>query len=94
MVKRDVTMNRMGVEALIDWVLLALTIAYILTGLGITYYRFIEAVTLGFLSKPVSFAIHDKLLVPFMLCLILHLLYGPITKLARSSGHPIHPLSR
>jgi uncharacterized membrane protein len=84
--KRDVTMNRRRVKTLIDGVLLALTIAYVFTGLGITHYRIIEAVTLGFLSKPVSFAIHEKLFVPFMLCLILHLLYGPLTKLARSSS--------
>jgi hypothetical protein len=57
----------------IDWVILFVSLLYVLTGLGITQYRIIGALTLGLINKPVSFIIHDNLLVPFIILLTLHI---------------------
>jgi hypothetical protein len=51
---------------IIQWALLGVTIIYIITGLGITEFRIIEPATFGLLSKNLSFAIHDNLLIPFI----------------------------
>lgn len=74
-------MNRILVKTIIDWFLLVLTIGYLLTGLGITQYRIIESLTGGLLSKNLSFNIHENLLVPFLIFLTLHLLFGPVTRI-------------
>ena len=54
-------MNRLLVKTIIDWFLLALTIGYLLTGLGITHYRIIESLTGGLLSKNLSFFIPPEM---------------------------------
>ncbi len=46
---------------------------YIITGLGISYYRIIEALTFGLLTKALSFKIHSYLLIPFLILLALHI---------------------
>jgi len=68
------------VKKIVDWTLYAVTIVYILTGLGITQYRIIERLTLGLLSKSLSFYIHENLLVPFLTLLSIHILFRPITQ--------------
>ena len=55
------------------WLLLVLTLIYIITGLGISYYRTIEALTFGLLTKVLSFKIHSYLLIPFLILLVLHI---------------------
>lgn len=52
--------------------LILLTVLVIISGLGIAYYRPIEALTLGLLDKTLSFQIHTYLFVPFVVVLILH----------------------
>jgi len=52
--------------------LIILTVLVLVSGLGITYYRPIEALTLGLLDKTLSFQIHTYLFVPFVVVLILH----------------------
>ncbi|MDD5339807.1 MAG: hypothetical protein PHV13_01005 [Candidatus ainarchaeum sp.] len=49
------------------------TLAYLISGLGITEYRAIEPLTGGMLTKALSFTIHGMLLVPFVLLLALHI---------------------
>jgi cytochrome b subunit of formate dehydrogenase len=68
-------------ERIIQWTLLVATLIYILTGLGITYFRVIEAATFGLLSKNLSFAIHDNLLIPFIVLLVLHIAVRPIRQM-------------
>jgi cytochrome b subunit of formate dehydrogenase len=58
----------------VHWLLLAVTIIYVLTGLGITQYRIIESITFGVLTKNLSFNIHDNLLIPFIILLISHVI--------------------
>jgi hypothetical protein len=67
-------MNSILVKKIIHWSLLAVTILYVLTGLGITQYRIIEPLTLGIISKFLSLTIHDNLLIPFFILLSLHVL--------------------
>jgi cytochrome b subunit of formate dehydrogenase len=64
-------------KAAVHWSLLILTVLYLVSGLGITQYRIIEAVTLGLLTKNLAFRIHDVLLIPFAALLCVHILIGP-----------------
>ena len=67
------------IKQIIDWSLFAVTIIYLLTGLGITEYRIIEPMTFGLLGKSLSLEIHENLLRPFLVLLSLHLIYKPIS---------------
>lgn len=55
------------------FLLLAIVLLYIITGLGIKYYQIIEKITFGILTKSLSFKIHDILLIPFLILLFLHI---------------------
>ena len=57
----------------IHWALLIFIIFYIITGFGITEYKFIEAITFGIISKPIAFQLHIFLIYPFIILLILHI---------------------
>ena len=57
----------------IHWLLLALTVIFLITGFGITEFRIVEAVTLGWLTKSWALRIHDSLWIPFVVLLVLHL---------------------
>jgi len=74
-------MKQRIVKKIIDWSLYALTIVYLLTGLGITQYRAIERLTLGLLSKSLSFRIHEYMLIPFLILLTAHILFGSFTRI-------------
>ena len=67
-------MDSKPIKKTIHWSLLAVTVLYVLTGLGITQYRIVEPLTLGVLSKFLSLTIHDNLLIPFFVLLTLHIL--------------------
>jgi dolichol kinase len=58
---------------IVHWLFVAVLMLYGVTGLGITNYRIVEPATLGLLSKPLAFMIHDNLLVPFLILLALHI---------------------
>lgn len=70
-------------ERIIQWALLGVTIIYVITGLGITQFRIIEPATFGLLSKNLSFAIHDNLLIPFIVLLVLHIAVKPVKQIYR-----------
>jgi hypothetical protein len=55
------------------WLLLTLAVFYIISGFGITYPNVIGAITFGWLTKNLSFQIHNYLIIPFALVLILHI---------------------
>jgi thiosulfate reductase cytochrome b subunit len=61
------------VKRIIPWLLLAVMVLYIVTGLGITQYRTVEAATFGLLSKNLSFRIHNNLTIPFLVLLVVHI---------------------
>lgn len=58
---------------IVHYGLLLIIILYVLTGLGITRYQIIGPLTFGWLTKPLSFKIHDGLLIPMIIFLLLHL---------------------
>jgi hypothetical protein len=57
----------------VHWLLLAFVIVYIITGLGVTNYQVIEAVTFGGLTKLGAFQLHGSLLIPFIIVLAFHI---------------------
>ena len=66
----------------VHWLLLAVIALYLLTGFGITEYRIVEHLTLGLLTKPLAFKIHDNLIIPFIVLLGLHI-YQQIRKASK-----------
>jgi thiosulfate reductase cytochrome b subunit len=60
-------------KKVVHWLLFLVTIVYLISGLGITEYQILESVTFGFMSRNLSFRIHDSLLAPFVAFLILHI---------------------
>jgi len=65
------------VRAAIRYVLLILTVVYLISGLGITQWQIIEPLTLGLLTRNLASRIHDFLLVPFVVLLLVHVLFRP-----------------
>ena len=63
------------IKRIIRWLLLVVILLYLVTGFGITEFRTVQALTLGLLSKPLAFEIHNNLLIPFVVLLGLHLLF-------------------
>ena len=59
------------------------TALFIVSGLGISDFRLIEAVTLGLLTKTRSFWLHSVLLYPFTALLFLHVYYAVGPRLRR-----------
>jgi len=57
----------------VHWLVTIFIIVYIFTGLGITNYQIIEAVTFGGLSKLGAYQLHNMLLIPFVVILALHI---------------------
>jgi cytochrome b subunit of formate dehydrogenase len=60
----------------VHWLLVAVIVLYLITGFGITEFRVVQHATLGLLSKNVAFYIHNALLIPFIVLLILHIYQG------------------
>jgi len=66
---------------IIQVVLLLLIIAYGISGYGISESRTVEMLTFGLLSKPLSFQLHDSLVIPFIMFLLLHIFFRPLYRL-------------
>ncbi len=58
----------------VGWLLLAFALLLVVTGLGITDWQIVEAVTFGLLSKALSFQLHNLLWIPFLVILAVHML--------------------
>jgi len=69
-------MTQQLAKRIVQWLLAIVIIAYIITGFGITEYRIVESLTLGLLTKPLAFKIHNNLWIPFVALLILHIYQG------------------
>ena len=68
------------IKRAIRWSLVIVTVAYILTGFGITEFRAVESLTFGLLDKAWAHKIHTNLEVPFITLLALHVLLGPAVR--------------
>ena len=58
----------------VHWLLLVLTVLLVISGLGITEYQVITAITFGLLGKATSFKLHLWLWIPFLLVFVAHVL--------------------
>ena len=67
-------------RAAIRYLLLVLTLVYLISGLGITQYQIIGPLTFGLLTRNLAFRIHDFLLAPFIVLLLLHVLFDPVAR--------------
>jgi len=67
----------------VRWLLLAVVLLYLASGVGITEFRTVEPLTLGLLTKAVAFRLHDALLAPFIALVVLHVTLGPFVRLLR-----------
>jgi cytochrome b subunit of formate dehydrogenase len=63
-------------KQVVHWLLLVVLVLYLISGFGITEFRVVEQVTFGLLSKNVAFYIHNSLLIPFIVLLVLHIYQG------------------
>jgi len=61
------------IRKIIQWLLLATAVLFLLTGFGITEFRVVETITLGWLSKSWALRLHDNLWIPFVVLLVLHI---------------------
>ena len=60
------------VRRIIHWILLVVTVLFLITGFGISEFRVVETITLGWLTKGWALKLHDNLWIPFVVLLILH----------------------
>ncbi len=67
-------------KIIIRWLLLVVILLYGISGFGITEYRIVEPATLGLLTRNLAFKIHDNLVVPMVVLLVLHVCFPYITK--------------
>jgi cytochrome b subunit of formate dehydrogenase len=65
------------VKRIVRWSLVLVTVAYVVTGFGITEFRTVESWTFGVLTKPWALRIHNNLEIPFIVLLALHVLLSP-----------------
>ena len=69
-------MNKANVPGLvkrtIHWLLLVVTVLFLITGFGISEFRVVETITLGWLTKSWALRLHDNLWIPFVVLLVLH----------------------
>ena len=72
---KDILKSRLA-KQIVQVLLLIVLALYFITGLGITQFRIVESVTLGLLTKPLSFKMHDYLWIPFVVLLLLHIYQG------------------
>jgi thiosulfate reductase cytochrome b subunit len=66
-------MARWNLRRVIGWLLLVLSLLLVITGLGITEWRTVEAATFGLLGKAPAFQLHSLLWIPFLAILALHM---------------------
>ena len=62
----------------IQVILLVLVLAYGISGYGISESRTVQMITFGLISKPLAFQLHDGLVIPFLVFLLLHIFFRPL----------------
>lgn len=66
--------NTVKIRAWIAWILLGVTLLYLLSGFGITNPGIVGPLTAGIMGKALAFRVHDLLWIPFIALLALHVL--------------------
>jgi len=67
-------MNRRLLKKILHWSLLIAAIILLISGFGIVYFRVVETITFGILTKPVAFKVHTITWIPFIILLGLHVM--------------------
>jgi len=70
------------IRKLLNWLLLIFTLLFLISGLGISYFRPMRSITFGLLTKQLSYQIHTLITVPFIILLAIHIYFYP----------PFHPI--
>ena len=65
-------MNYRRISKAIHWALLALTVLVVISGLGITQYQTVTALTFGLLGKAAAFKLHLLVWIPFVVLFVAH----------------------
>jgi cytochrome b subunit of formate dehydrogenase len=76
-----ISMAQLLFERIVQWALLIVTFIIVLTGFGITEFCTNESATFGLLSKNLSLAIYDNLLIPFIILFVLHVAFKPVKRI-------------
>jgi hypothetical protein len=73
------------IRVVIRWLLAALAVVLLVTGLGITHYQVVESLTFGWLGKALSHQVHTSpwLWVSFLVLFILHIVLGYIGRVGK-----------
>ena len=71
MMKGTKSQNRL--KKTVIWLLAIVIVLYGVSGFGITEFRTVETLTVGLLTKNLAFKIHNNLVIPFIILLLLHL---------------------
>ena len=67
-------MSYRRITKLVHWMLLVAALLTLLSGLGITEYQTVGAVTFGLLNKASAFKLHLWVWMPFLVLLVAHML--------------------
>jgi len=67
-------MARWNPRKALGWLLLALALLLVVTGLGITDYQAVGAATFGLLPRALAFELHNLLWIPFLAVLAAHVI--------------------
>ena len=67
-------MHRRRIATIVHWSLLVLSVLLVVSGLGITEYQVVTALTFGLLGKATAFKLHLLLWIPFLLVMVAHVL--------------------
>ncbi|MBN2454112.1 hypothetical protein JXB11_01050 [Candidatus Woesearchaeota archaeon] len=69
-------MNSRTIRKIAAYLALITIILYIITGYGIVKYQLVGKLTFGLLDKATSFKIHENLIIPFIVFILVHLLFS------------------
>lgn len=75
--KRRILRKTSAYTALISLILI------IITGYGITQYRFVEQISFGLLHKSLSFKLHNYLMIPLAVSILSHLYFSNIFRVKK-----------
>jgi len=65
------------------WLLLAVSLLFLVSGFGISQFRTVEALTGGLYSKVLAFKMHEVMWIPFVILLVLHICFSLIIRLRK-----------
>ena len=77
--------NQRLIRKITHWLLLVVILLYLVSGFGITEFRVVETLTLGLLTKSLAFKMHDVLLIPMLILLVLHMFMPSFLRLIRKT---------